>query len=94
MAWIVEHGYATASISYRLTDKAIFPAQIHDCKGAIRWLRANAETLAYDPERVAVAGSSAGANLAMLIGTSAGVEALEGDVGGNLDQSAAVSAVV
>ena len=94
MPWIVEYGYAMASISYRLTDLAVFPAQIHDCKGAVRWLRANAERFGYDATRIAAAGSSAGAHLAMLLGTSAGVKALEGDIGGNLDQSSAVSAVI
>jgi acetyl esterase/lipase len=92
--WIAEYGYATASISYRLTDRAVFPAQIHDCKGAVRWLRANAVEFGYDATRIAAAGSSAGAHLAMLLGTSAGVKALEGEVGGNLDQSSTVSAVV
>lgn len=43
VTWLTEHGYSVASISYRLTDKAIFPAQIHDCKAAVRWLRANAK---------------------------------------------------
>ena len=94
MPWLTDLGYAMASISYRLTDKAVFPAQIHDCKGAIRWLRRQADTFGYDATRVAAAGCSAGGHLAMLLGTSAGVEALEGDVGGNLDQSSAVSAVV
>lgn len=94
MPWIVEYGYAMASISYRLTDRAVFPAQIHDCKGAVRWLCANAERFGYDATRIAAAGSSAGAHLAMLLGTSAGVKALEGDIGGNLDQSSAVSAVI
>ena len=78
ISWIVEYGYAMASISYRLTDRAVFPAQIHDCKGAVRWLRANAERFGYDATRTVAAGASAGAHLAMLLGTSAGVKALEG----------------
>lgn len=93
-AWLVEYGLATASISYRLTDRAIFPAQIHDCKGALRWLRAQADRFGYDPGRIAVAGGSAGAHLAMLLGTTAGQAELEGDVGGHLEQSSAVAAVV
>ena len=94
LAWLTEHGYATASISYRLTDRATFPAQIHDCKAAIRWLRAHAARLGYDGTRIAAAGSSAGAHLAMLLGTSAGNAELEGHIGGNLDCSSAVTAVV
>jgi acetyl esterase/lipase len=91
---LTEDGYAIASISYRFTDKAIFPAQIHDCKAAVRWLRANAERYGYDADWIAVAGSSAGGHLALLMGTSGGVAELEGTVGGNLDQSSTVQAVI
>ena len=92
--WLTEHGFAIASISYRLTDKATFPAQIHDCKGAVRWLRANAEKYGYSTCRIAVAGSSAGGHLAALLGISGDVKALEGNVGGNLDQSSRVNAII
>jgi acetyl esterase/lipase len=88
------HGFAVASIDYRFSSQAVFPAQIHDCKGAIRWLRANAAFFGYDPARIAVMGESAGAHLAVLLGTSAGVKALEGSVGGNLGHSSRVQAVV
>jgi len=92
--WMTDHGFAIASISYRLTDQAIFPVQIHDCKAAVRWLRANRETYGYSTEKVAVAGSSAGGMLAALLGTSGGVLNLEGNVGNNLDQSSRVQAVI
>ena len=92
--WLVNYGYAVASIDYRLTDQAIFPAQIHDCKGAIRWLRANAKQYGYSVDRIAVTGTSAGGHLSALLGTSADVKELEGDVGGNLDFSSRVDAVV
>lgn len=92
--WLTEHGYAVASISYRLTDKAVFPAQIHDCKAAVRWLRANAGRFGYTTNKIAVAGSSAGGMLAALMGTSGEVQDLEGTVGGNLKHSSRVQAVV
>ncbi len=69
-ARLLEHGYAVASINYRLSDKATFPAQIQDCKAAIRWLRANANRFNIDGERVGVWGSSAGGHLCALVGTS------------------------
>jgi len=94
ISWMAEKGFAVASISYRLTDKAIFPAQIHDCKAALRWLRANKSKYGYSSEKVAVAGSSAGGMLAALMGTSGDVKALEGNVGGNNDQSSRVDAVI
>lgn len=91
---LTNDGFVVASISYRFTDTAIFPAQVFDCKAAIRWLRANAEKYGYDADWIAVGGSSAGGHLALLIGTSGGVAELEGDVGGNLDQSSQVQAVI
>ncbi len=87
-------GYAVASINYRLKDLTIHPRQIHDCKGALRWLRAHAAEYGFDPKRVAVGGGSAGGHLALLLGMSHGVAELEGTVGGNTNQSSAVSAVV
>ncbi|MGE3806070.1 MAG: alpha/beta fold hydrolase [Gemmataceae bacterium] len=92
--WLTEHGFAVASIGYRLSDKAIFPAQIHDCKAGVRWLRAHAKEYGYDATRIGVAGTSAGGHLALLLGTTAGDEKLEGSVGGNLDQSSRVQAIV
>lgn len=91
---LIEAGYAVASIDYRLSMQATFPAQIHDCKGAIRWLRANAKQYGYDTSKIAVVGTSAGGHLALLMGTTCGDKQLEGTVGGNLDQSSNVSAEV
>ncbi|MCF7848702.1 MAG: alpha/beta hydrolase fold domain-containing protein [Kiritimatiellales bacterium] len=89
-----EAGYAVASINYRLEDLYIHPKQIHDCKGAIRWLRTHAEKYGYDPARIAVGGGSAGGHLALLLGLSSGVEDLEGSVGGNTDKAGSVRAIV
>lgn len=85
--------FAVASVQYRLSDQAIFPAQIHDVKGAVRWLRANAAIYGYKADYIGVAGFSAGGHLALLLATTGGNEALEGSVGGNLDQSSRVQAV-
>lgn len=92
--WLVDEGFALASISYRLTDKAQFPAQIHDCKAAIRWLRAHADEYGYTAAKIGVVGTSAGGHLALLLGTSGEMAELEGKVGGNTDQSSRVQAVV
>ena len=86
-----ERGYAVASIGYRLSGDAIFPAQIEDCKAAIRWLRAHAKQYGLDPQRFAAWGSSAGGHLAALLGTSGDVK--EFDTGAHLDQSSGVQAV-
>lgn len=92
-ARFVDDGYASASISYRLSPVATFPAQIHDCKAAIRWLRAHAEKYGIDPERIAVWGSSAGGHLVAMLGTSGDVEELEGSLG-HPQESSRVQAVV
>ena len=61
--WLPKHGYTVASISYRLSDVAKFPAQLHDCKAAVRWLRAHAPKYGYRTGKIAVAGASAGGHL-------------------------------
>jgi acetyl esterase/lipase len=84
-------GYAVASINYRLSPEAIFPAQLEDCKAAIRWLRAHADEFGIDPNRIGVWGASAGGNLAALVGTTGKLRDFE--VGENLDFSSGVQAV-
>ncbi len=94
LAWAAGHGYALASVEYRLSQEALFPAQIHDCKGALRWLRAYAAEYGYDASKVIVAGTSAGGHLAALMGTSGDVAALEGETADHLDQSSRVQAII
>ena len=94
IAWAATHGYAIASIEYRLSQEAISPAQIHDCKGAIRWLRAHADEYGYDADRIVVGGSSAGGHLAALVGSSGGVMELEGETAGHPEESSSVQGVV
>jgi acetyl esterase/lipase len=86
-------GYAVASVNYRFSQHAVFPAQIEDCKAAIRWLRANAAQYQLDPDHIGVWGASAGGHLVALLGTTGDVKDLEG-TGGNLDQSSRVQCVV
>ncbi len=88
----VRNGYAVASINYRLSQDAIFPAQIEDCKAAVRYLRTNAQKYNLDPNRFAAWGGSAGGHLAAMLGTTGDVN--EFDVGENLGVSSRVQAVV
>ena len=85
-------GYVTASITYRFTNEAPYPAQVQDSKCAIRWLRAHAAEYHVDPNRIAVMGGSAGGYLALMVAYT-NDPALEGD-GGYADQSSGVQAVV
>jgi acetyl esterase/lipase len=87
-----EQGYAIASVEYRFSQHAIFPAQIQDVKAAVRWLRAHAAQYRLDPNRFAVWGASAGGHLVSLLGAAPKVT--EFDVGENLDVSSEVQAVV
>ena len=87
----VRRGYAVASINYRLSQHAIFPAQIQDCKAAVRWLGAHAKEYNLDPKRFGVWGASAGGHLVAMLGTAGDVKEL--DVGAHLDQSSRVQAV-
>jgi acetyl esterase/lipase len=88
-----EHGYVAATISYRLYRVAPFPAAVEDAKCAVRWMRANADKLGIDPDRIGVAGGSAGGHLSMMVGYAADSPELEG-AGGNGDVSSRVQAVV
>jgi len=86
-------GYAVAHVGCRLSQEAVFPAQIHDCKAAVRWLRANARKYELDPDKFVAWGSSAGGHLVAFLGTSGGVAELEGNVN-DLKESSRVQAVV
>jgi len=89
----IARGYVVASINYRLSDEAVWPAQIYDCKGALRYLRANAKKYHIDPDHVGAWGSSAGGHLVAMLGVAGAVKDLEGTVGGNLQYSSRVQAV-
>lgn len=84
MRRVAEHlaasGFVAINITYRLLPAHRFPAQIHDCKAAVRWARVHARRLRLDPERLAAFGYSAGAHLALLLGTTGPGEGLEGVV--------------
>lgn len=84
-------GFVVATISYRLSGEAKFPAAIQDCKAAVRFLRANASKFGINAKAIGVTGLSAGGHLAALLTTSGGVKELEGE-GGHADQSSTVQA--
>jgi acetyl esterase/lipase len=86
-------GFVAATVSYRNASDAAFPAQLHDVKCAVRWLRAHAGDYGIDPERIAAVGYSSGGHLAALLGTTADKRALEGDLG-CAGQSSRVQAVI
>jgi acetyl esterase/lipase len=90
----VERGIATASLDFRQSRQARFPAMVHDIKAAIRFLRAKAPAYGYRADRIAIAGSSSGAHLAALVGVTNGNETLEGTLGDHAGTSSNIQAIV
>lgn len=100
---LVDAGYAVASINHRANTEAKYPAQINDVKGAIRYLRANADKYGLDTSFIGITGYSSGGHLSAMAGVTNDVKTrtagdvtidVEGNIGGNLDQSSNVDAVV
>ena len=79
--FVATGNYFGVSIEYRFSNVAIWPAQIHDCKAAIRWIRANAKKYNLDTEKIGVWGGSAGGHLVSMLGVSGGVKELDGCCG-------------
>ncbi len=90
---LTQHGFALASINYRFSQVAPWPAQIFDCKAAVRWVRANAAKYGYNADKIGVVGDSAGGHLVAMLGTTANDPSLEGTEG-NAGVSSTVQAVV
>jgi acetyl esterase/lipase len=90
---LAQQGYFCVAVEYRLVQEAIWPAQIEDCKLAVRWLRAHAGEYGIDPARIGVWGASAGGHLAAMLGVAGDAPQFEGN-GGWGDQSSRVQAVV
>lgn len=91
---LVEDGYPIASVDYRLSTEARFPAQIHDIKAALRFVRANSAKWNVSAEKIVIAGDSAGAHLAALVGVSNGHAELEGVVGSDLKHGSDVQGII
>jgi acetyl esterase/lipase len=93
-SFLVDRGYAVASVDFRSTDEAPFPANLHDIKAAIRFLRARADTYGYDGQHIALSGASSGGHLAALAGVTADDKAMEGTLGDYPGTSSTVQAIV
>src|SRR5688572_23476031 len=91
---LVRAGYPIASVDYRLSKEAKFPAQIHDIKAAIRFLRAKHKELGVDATRIVVAGDSAGGHLAALVGVTNGSAEHEGSVGSHHSSNSSVQGII
>ncbi|PWB56238.1 MAG: alpha/beta hydrolase [Anaerolineales bacterium] len=90
----LKRGYAVVATNYRLSWQAKFPALVQDVKAAVRWIRANADRIGIDAQRVAAWGGSAGGYLASMLGVSEGIAELEDKELGNPEQQCNVQAVI
>jgi acetyl esterase/lipase len=90
----VENGFATVSLDFRLSTEARFPAQVHDIKAAIRFLRGEQAQYGFRADRLTIAGSSSGGHLAALVGVTNGVESMEGTIGNHRNQCSNVQAIL
>jgi len=88
---MLDRGFAVVDVGYRLSGEAIFPAQVEDCKAAVRWVRANAANYGLEPDRIGAWGSSAGGHLVAFLGTAGDVR--EFDTKANAEYSSRVQAV-
>ena len=91
---LIDEGFAVASVDYRLSTQAKFPAPIHDLKASIRFLRAHGVQWQAPSKQIVIAGDSAGAHLAALVGVSNGHAELEGDLGADRAESSAVQGIL
>jgi len=90
---IAARGYVTITVEYQLSPEALYPAAVHNIKAALRWTKAHAKEYDSDPEKIAISGSSAGGQLAALIGLTPGVEKFEGNQGYN-DYSTTIQTII
>lgn len=90
---LARYGFVAVCSEYRLSTEAPWPAQIHDCKAALRWMRENASSLGLDPDRIAVSGNSAGAHLSLMVAATPNEPEFEGD-GGHAGVDTSVAAVI
>jgi acetyl esterase/lipase len=90
---LARYGFVCVSCEYRLSGELTWPAQIEDCKAALRWMKTNADALGLDANLIAVSGNSAGAHLSLLMGGTPNIADFEGD-GGNAGVDTSVAAVV
>lgn len=91
---MLPYGYALASINYRLSEEAAFPAPIYDIKASIRFLRANAKKYGYRSDKIIIWGSSAGGHLAALAGMTNNDKELEGNLGAYTNESSSIQCIL
>ena len=94
LSYLLDGNYACVKINYRLSTEAQWPAQLYDCKAAIRWIKANADRFGFDKDKIAVEGELAGGHLALMLGLTSNEKTMEGDIGNYLNEDSKINCVV
>ena len=94
LSYLLDGNYACVKINYRLSTEAQWPAQLYDCKAAIRWIKANADRFGFDKNKIAVEGELAGGHLALMLGLTSNEKTMEGDIGNYLNEDSKINCVV
>jgi hypothetical protein len=94
LSYLLDGNYACVKINYRLSTEAQWPAQLYDCKAAIRWIKANADRFGFDKDKIAVEGKLSGGHLALMLGLTSNEKTMEGDIGNYLNEDSKINCVV
>ena len=94
LSYLLDGNYACVKINYRLSSESKWPAQLYDCKAAIRWIKGNSERFGFDKNKIAVQGELAGGHLALMLGLTSTIKTMEGDIGNYLNEDSKINCVV
>ena len=94
LSYLLDGNYACVKINYRLSSESKWPAQLKDCKAAIRWIKGNSERFGFDKNKIAVQGELAGGHLALMLGLTSNEKTMEGDIGNYLNEDSKINCVV
>tara|TARA_S200000501_G_scaffold69873_1_gene61877 strand:- start:143 stop:1111 length:969 start_codon:yes stop_codon:yes gene_type:complete len=94
LSYLLDGNYACVKINYRLSSESKWPAQLYDCKAAIRWIKGNSERFGFDKNKIAVQGELAGGHLALMLGLTNNEKTMEGDIGNYLNEDSKINCVV
>ena len=94
LSYLLDGNYACVKINYRLSSESKWPAQLKDCKAAIRWIKGNSERFGFDKNKIAVQGELAGGHLALMLGLTSNEKTIEGDIGNYLNEDSKINCVV
>ena len=94
LSYLLDGNYACVKINYRLSSESKWPAQLYDCKAAIRWIKGNSDRFSFDKNKIAVQGELAGGHLALMLGLTNNEKTMEGNLGNYLNEDSKINCIV